>query len=191
MGWEKVQKRAVGEYYLFRFTPYLDSSQTSGVVLWNMPYFINVRRYWDCCNRSKPGLEIPQFDLVSGIAKLKLNPIDWFLLFFDKVRTRTNPVIVGTLRRFLLSGDYSGDTFAVGGEFEMIQVMIYIVYTWYMTSLWCYSFLHLSTSDGKAFSYYVLCWLVTLTAELQHNHCFSSHTYNWISICYCYWNYNS
>jgi len=35
--------------------------------------------------------------------------------------TRTNPVIVGTLRRFLLSGDYNGDTFAVGGEFEMIQ----------------------------------------------------------------------
>lgn len=41
-----------------------------------------------------------------------------------QVRTqRTVPVICGTIRRFLLCGDYDGDVYAVGGEMEIVQVI--------------------------------------------------------------------
>ncbi|CAK8672425.1 unnamed protein product [Clavelina lepadiformis] len=51
--------------------------------------------------------------------------IEWDGKIFSKgqlVRTqRTIPLICGTIRRFLLYGDYDGDVFAVGGEMEIIQ----------------------------------------------------------------------
>nr|CAB3266390.1 structural maintenance of chromosomes flexible hinge domain-containing protein 1-like [Phallusia mammillata] len=51
--------------------------------------------------------------------------IEWDGKVYSKgqvVRTqRTVPIICGTIRRFLLCGDYDGDVYAVGGEMEIIQ----------------------------------------------------------------------
>ncbi|XP_078492446.1 structural maintenance of chromosomes flexible hinge domain-containing protein 1-like isoform X3 [Ciona intestinalis] len=51
--------------------------------------------------------------------------IEWEGRVFSKgqlVRTqRTVPIICGTIRKFLLPGEYDGDVYSVGGEFELVQ----------------------------------------------------------------------
>ncbi|XP_070535302.1 structural maintenance of chromosomes flexible hinge domain-containing protein 1-like [Ptychodera flava] len=53
------------------------------------------------------------------------NAIEWDAKVFEKgqlVRSiRTNPIIYGTIKRFLLFGHHEGDVFATGGEMEIIQ----------------------------------------------------------------------
>ena len=43
------------------------------------------------------------------------------LITFQVRITRTVPLLLGTIKRFLLYGEYDGDVFATGGDLEVIQ----------------------------------------------------------------------